>query len=72
MIARRMTRRQFNAVTHGTPTPARAGKKPAPPDPVVYPPGTAAATVATGRNKACPCGSGKKYKACCRPHHAAG
>jgi uncharacterized protein YecA (UPF0149 family) len=23
------------------------------------------ATIAVGRNEPCPCGSGKKYKACC-------
>ena len=25
----------------------------------------------TGRNEPCPCGSGKKYKACCLGHHQA-
>jgi len=24
-------------------------------------------TVETGRNASCPCGSGKKFKSCCRP-----
>ncbi len=27
------------------------------------------APVKTGRNEACPCGSGKKYKKCCLPNH---
>jgi preprotein translocase subunit SecA len=30
----------------------------------------AAASGKTGRNDACPCGSGKKYKKCCLPKGA--
>lgn len=72
MISRRMTRGQFMSVVRGTPAPEKAGKKHKPSAGVVYPPGTSAATVLTGRNKACPCDSGRKYKVCCRPSHCGG
>ncbi len=54
------------AGVYDVPTPPRVARKDNAPHGVAQPPGSFARGPKVGRNDPCPCGSGRKYKACCR------